>query len=315
MISVTSLAFNAGLADLKLIDPVEGGAMRGLIAYPTRHAAGMTRKSSYSVGAVEGAEPAQGPFPLILISHGTGGSHLGHHDSLTHLARCGFVAASVLHPRDNYLDTSGFGTDLQRKGRPYHIRALLDYVLTNESLSGRVDPERVGFLGFSAGGYTGLVLAGGRPDMGKFDDYCREQPDDMLMCRPGMLAERRPDLVYLHDRRIKAAVLMAPALGFVFDRAALSDVRVPLRIYRSTADEILRYPYNAEHVHKMLSVPHEYILVEGAGHYVFLAPCSEELRAAIPSICEDPPGIDRVAFHQRLNVEIADFFTKTLGQV
>jgi predicted dienelactone hydrolase len=53
-------------------------------------------------------------------------------------------------------------------------------------------------------------------------------------------------------------------------------------------------------------------VIEGAGHYVFLAPCSEALRAAVPEICSDPPGIDRAVIHARLNAEMVDFFRRTL---
>jgi len=31
-----------------------------------------------------------------------------------------------------------------------------------------------------------------------------------------------------------------------------------------------------------------------------------------PILCKDPPGVDRIVFHQRLNAEIVDFFRRTL---
>jgi predicted dienelactone hydrolase len=304
--------FNAGLAELSVTDPVEGGAMRAIVLYPTEAPAGTTRKGSYEIEAVEGVPPAHGPFPLVLVSHGTGGSQLGHHDSLTFFARHGFVAAAVMHPRDNFLDTSGFGTDLQYKGRPLHMRALLDAALADPVYGSIVDKDRIGIMGFSAGGYTALVLIGGQPDMGKFADYCREQPDDRMMCGAGGPKNLRPDLDYVHEPRIKAAVLMAPALGFVFDRASLANVRVPARLYRPTEDAVLRHPYNAERVREMLPTPPEYVEVEGAGHYVFLAPCAEALRRIAPDICNDPNGIDRKALHARFNAEMVVFFDRTL---
>jgi predicted dienelactone hydrolase len=304
--------FNAGLAEFSVIDPVEGGAMRAIVVYPTEVPAGIARKGSYDIEAAEGAQPARGAFPLVLVSHGTGGSQLGHHDSLTYFARHGFVAAAVMHPRDNFLDTSGFGTDLQYKGRPLHICALLDAVLADPAHGAIVDKGRIGIMGFSAGGYTALVLIGGQPDMGKFADYCREQPDDRMMCGSGGPRNLRPDLNYAHDPRIKAAVLMAPALGFVFNRASLANVRVPVRIYRPTEDALLRHPYNAERIREVLPAPPEYVALEGAGHYVFLAPCPEALRRIAPGICNDPNGIDRRALHARFNAEMVAFFDRAL---
>jgi predicted dienelactone hydrolase len=106
---------------------------------------------------------------------------------------------------------------------------------------------------------------------------------------------------------------MAPAAGYVFDRAGLSKVDVPVRLYRPTADEMLLHPWHAERVARMLPKPPEYQLIEGAGHYVFLAPCSAAMAARIPEICRDPLGIDRAAIHVRLNAEMIEFFRRTLA--
>ena len=57
----------------------------------------------------------------------------------------------------------------------------------------------------------------------------------------------------------------------------------------------------------------EYRIVKGAGHYAFLAPCPEALMEEDPDICRDRPGFDRIAFHDRLNREILDYFRRTLG--
>jgi predicted dienelactone hydrolase len=85
-----------------------------------------------------------------------------------------------------------------------------------------------------------------------------------------------------------------------------------VRLYRPTADEVLVHPWNAERIAQMLPKPPEYQLVEGAGHYVFLAPCPAVMAAAAREICQDPNGIDRVAFHARLNTEMVEFFRRTL---
>ncbi len=48
------------------------------------------------------------------------------------------------------------------------------------------------------------------------------------------------------------------------------------------------------------------------GHYIFFSPCSAELTPWVKWICEDAPGIDRVAYHTKLNAEMVDFFRRTL---
>jgi len=90
-------------------------------------------------------------------------------------------------------------------------------------------------------------------------------------------------------------------------------VTVPVRLYRPTVDQVLRHPYNAEQVRRSLPKAPEYVEIEGAGHYVFLAPCSDALRRVAPEICSDPNGIERSALHARLNSEMVDFFERTLN--
>ena len=308
---------SAGFVTMALTDPVEGGPMRAWAVYPSTGAAGSTELGPFTIAAVRGAPPAPGRHPLVVFSHGTGGAMLTHHDSMTALARAGFVAAAVDHPRDNYRDQSGFAADLQVIGRVHHMVALIDGVLADPTVAPLVDRARVGVAGHSAGGYTALLLVGARPNFALFKDYCKAEPDDPMGCTQSAnntTAQRhKPGLAVVADPRVRAAFLMAPALGYVFDQAGLADVRVPVRLYRAGADQVLRYPWNAERIRKLLPTPPDYVVVEGAGHFIFLPPCSPALAAQAPPICADPPGIDRAAFHEQLNAEMVAFFRRTLG--
>jgi predicted dienelactone hydrolase len=309
-----SAGFGAGLIDLALVDPVEGGPMAATVIYPTQGRGSVTQRPPFTVDATADATPASGPFALIVLSHGTGGGMLGHHDSLTALARAGFVAAAVEHPRDNYRDGSGFATDLQLVGRPHHIVALIDGLLKHPTVGPLIDARRIGMAGHSAGGYTGLLIAGAVPDFSLAAEYRRAVPNDPLRKRADAAPRERqkPDLAYVSDPRVRSLFLMAPALGYVFDKAALAKVQVPVRIYRPSADEILAHPWNAERFAELLPVRPEYQVVERAGHFVFLAPCPTLLATRVPFICKDPKGIDRVAFHATLNAEMIEFFRRTL---
>src|SRR6266404_4863079 len=82
--------FEAGFVNLTLTDPVEGGPMQVIVVYPTRSAAGTTTLGPFTIAAKREAAPAPGSYPLIVFSHGAAGTNLGHHDSLTALARAGF---------------------------------------------------------------------------------------------------------------------------------------------------------------------------------------------------------------------------------
>jgi predicted dienelactone hydrolase len=307
--------YAAGLVDLTLTDPVQGGPMTAIAAYPAAASGPPTERYPFKVDATLGAQPAAGTFPLIVVSHGTGGSVLTHHDSMTELARAGFVIAAVEHPGDNFRDSSGFGTDLQLIGRSHHIVALIDGVLADARIGKLVDRSRIGMVGHSAGGYTALLIAGAVPHFALKEEYRKAVPFDPYLSRADTVSNfrRKPGLEVVADRRVRAIFMMAPAMAYVFDRSALSKVAIPVKIYRPGADELIPHPWDAERITGMLPRQPEYDVVQGAGHFVFLAPCSPQLAALAAPICKDPPGVDRAALHRRLNDEMIGFFRRTLA--
>jgi predicted dienelactone hydrolase len=71
---VRAEALEAGFVDLTLIDPVEGGPMPAIVVYPSNSRAETTRLGPFTMSAGREATPAPGPYPLIVFSHGTGGT-------------------------------------------------------------------------------------------------------------------------------------------------------------------------------------------------------------------------------------------------
>ena len=307
-----AVAAGAGFRALEVKDPVAGKAMRAIVFYPTSAPAQSTQLGPYLVAAGAGAPVAPGRHPLVVISHGHGGTRLGHHDLATALAREGFVVASVDHPGNNARDLSGTGTDTVYLGRPLQMSALIDAVLATPGLGASVDAARIGAVGFSAGGYTVLALAGARPEPRLWERYCSTHPDAGEVCKGGgRMRVLHPELKPKADPRVRALVVMAP-LAIPLD--AISRVRVPVRLYAAEKDEVLAVKDNAERVRRELPRPPEYRLLPGAGHYVFLAPCSGALQKQIPALCEDPPGIDREQLHAELAAETLAFFRRTLAR-
>jgi predicted dienelactone hydrolase len=152
------------------------------------------------------------------------------------------------------------------------------------------------------------------PDFSLREEYRCAVPDDPYRKRADEAGSgrRKPDLKIVSDPRVRAAFVMAPAIGYMFDRAGRSKVEVPVRLYRPTADQMLVHPWHAERIAQMLPKSPEYQLVEGAGHFVFLAPCSALLVASAPAICNDPPGIDRALFMSASTRRMIEFFRRTL---
>jgi predicted dienelactone hydrolase len=177
---------------------------------------------------------------------------------------------------------------------------------------GHIDANRVGAFGFSAGGFTVLVAAGGEPDLRTITDHCKAHPAFEVCQIAGEHPSLPTDIVWTHDPRIKAVVSAAPALGFAFDRKGLAAVRQPLQLWRAEDDEVLPHPYYTEAVRLALPEPPEMHVVADAGHYDFLPPCTAKLAARLPAICTSRPGFDRAAFHERFDHDVVAFFARTL---
>lgn len=253
---------------------------------------------------------APGGRPLIVISHGNGGGYTGHHDTAEALAEAGFVVAALTHPGDNWRDAS---RQTRLSDRPRHISLLIDHMTRDWSEPVAIDAGRIGAFGFSAGGFTVTALVGGVSDPRLIRRHCEEQPQ-MFACR--LIAQYPVDAATWrpvgHDPRIKAAVIAAPGLGYAFTDESLASVQVPIQLWQAEGDEVLPAPFNVEPIRDRLARTPEYHLVAGAGHFDFLPPCTDGLRAALPVLCESQPGFDRAAFHREFNREVARFFRESL---
>ncbi len=309
-VSVAGDTMGVGMMRVVVADPLGGKAMEAAVFYPASVDTEMTIIGSYRIDAARDAAILPGRYPLVLVSHGNQGSLWGHHDTATSLARRGFVVATLTHPGDNYRDAGRIGTSSVLYGRPLQVSALLDAVVRMPAVAPFIDEERIGFIGFSAGGTTGLILAGAVPELQRLETYCADRPDDRRVCAAaGRIRNDRPDLLPTADHRIRALVLMAP-LSVFFPAETLMKIRTPALVYTGERDEQLSPGKNAVALMRDLSPPSRLEVVAAAGHFVFLAPCTEQLARSAPELCIDPPGVDRRAVHQAMTHTIADFLTE-----
>lgn len=315
MTDAADTPYSAGFSRVTVGDPATGERITAGIWYPTKAREARVSELARTFLVARDAMPAPGSYPLILLSHGSGAWYGAHHDTTEFFARRGFVVASVTHPGDNHQDLGGYLGAQQLLGRPRHMKLLEDYLLGTHKYGSIVDTQRLAAMGFSEGAYTVTVLMGGRPDFTRFAEHARWNPDDPILLphwelTVNTLSTREP-MEYAEP--IATAVLMAPAFGFLFDRDRLSAVSAQVRLYRAEMDNTLRADTHVEPYLRGLPQVPEYRIVKGAGHYAFLSPCPEALIEDDPDLCRDRPGFDRVAFHQRLNVQLIDYFTRTLG--
>jgi predicted dienelactone hydrolase len=167
------------------------------------------------------------------------------------------------------------------------------------------------------GGFTVLVEAGGKPDASRIAPHCKSAPREwscLLAARHRLdLAETIPPRSsWQGDQRIRAAVIAAPALGYLFDRSALASVQLPVQLWQAGADRTIVEPWGAQPVKQGLPRPPDFHFVAGAGHADFTAPCAPLPADPPASPCPPEFGFDRVAFHAAFNAAIVGFLTRWL---
>jgi predicted dienelactone hydrolase len=275
---------------------------------------------------------ARTSYPLLVLSHGTGGTA----DSLDWLAAAlaaqGYIVAGANHPGNTAaapMTRDGFMLWWERATDASEV---LDGVLADPMLGPHVDRERIGAVGFSLGGYTVLELAGARTNLQAFERFCTSPQADAIChppeaarisdassvapltlddLSPETKASRARSGASYRDPRVKAVFAMAPALGEAFDSASFADVTIPVSLLAGEADVTAPVATNIHRIAGLLPKAHVE-MVPGASHYTFLDTCLADVVAHLAGICEDGPGVDRDAVHALAADRAIRFFAATL---
>jgi len=272
---------------------------------------------------------AEGRFPLILLSHGTGGSAQIMAWVARGLASAGFIVAAVNHPGNNALEPYTAEGFLVWWERAKDLSTVLDFMLRDADFAGAVDRRRIGAIGYSLGGYTMFEIAGARTDPALLRQFCASSPaegcDDPpefpdLFARWNELeatnnqfqAEVKEARRSYRDNRVRAVFAIAPALGPALIPSTVQRISIPVEIVAGQNDQIAPVAFNAQTLAR-LSPKARLTLLPGAGHYTFLATCTDRGRREQPQLCIDASGVDREAVHARtLDLAVA-FFRTSLG--
>ena len=274
------------------------------------------------------ASPAK--LPLILMSHGTGGTAQSLAWFATALAAHGYIVVGVNHPGNNAMEpytVQGFTLWWERAK---DLSTVLDDILADPDFGPHVDRRRIGGAGFSLGGYTMIELAGGKTSREHYAKVCRATPDQVsckpppefpdLIAKSNALAATDPayakalreDGASYRDSRIRAVFTMAPALGPAFAPASLKTIAIPVAIVAGAQDSIV--PVDANARYDAAQIPHAALTIfpGEVDHYVFVDECTEAGRSSLPLLCVDRPGVDRAAIYNEAIDLAVKFFASHL---
>ena len=279
-----------GCRTLDIADGALGLTFPLLVLYPSSIPGRAEFIGPYTLNVALDAPIEPGSFPLVLISHGTGGSPLTHRLLAHFLARNGFVVGLPRHHANHRDDNSWHNTPDNLVARPRHISLAIDGLLTEFGAALR--PDWVALIGHSLGGYTALALAGGQP--GSLPHEHADGTPQPIPATP--------------DARVRALVLLAPATVWYRAPRALRNVQLPILLLMGEKDEWTP-DFHAQLVLNGVADRDQvtYRNIENAGHYSFLSPFPPERTSPAFPPSQDPPGFDRVRFQKELQAEVLAF--------
>lgn len=172
-----------------------------------------------------------GPFPVVVVSHGAGGNWNSNFAQARHLASHGYAVVCLEHTGSNTkrMLSGGFAigkamakmtrdTD-EVLDRPKDVSFAIDQVVewneSHQTLRSKFDIQHIGVLGHSFGAYTTLVVCGARPAL----DWIQPKFEDGKGLGPDLL-----------DKRVRCGVALSPQGPGepFFLKESYESIRVPL---------------------------------------------------------------------------------------
>ncbi len=256
-------------------------------------------------------------WPVVLLSHGTGGAALGMDWLGARLAASGFIAISVNHHGNTAMEAYQPEGFLCWWERADDLKLALDKLAVEGVLAGAMDFSRVFAAGFSLGAYTVLALAGAITDVELFQQWLettaakgpngpKEFPNlsDHIPKLIASSAEFNKSQMRQHenfgDSRIKAVLALAPPPPVrAFTPQSLEAINIPVHIVVGPADNEAPPDTCASWLKTQLANAHLTLLGEDVGHYVFLGQPTELGKTTQPDICIDAQGVERSTIHHQ----------------
>ena len=287
------------------------------LVYPTPAKAQAIRLGPFEVDLALGGELTPGKHGLVVLSHGTGGSPLADHTLAATLARAGFVVAQPLHRGDNHRDANAAGPESWQT-RPKEITEAIEAVAADPLWQGRIDTQRVGVHGMSAGGISALSLAGGQWNMRSLIDHCNAHLDaDIGFCLNGLgqdrlqVVKRRAQfalggltpnfmqpayLSELHgglakgssserrpDTRIAAATVLVPVVA-PFTAESLQSINIPVGVVSAGQDQALAPQFHSDYLLSQCTRCERLAHVPASGHFDWLAPWPDAIAQQVGAL-------------------------------
>ena len=328
---------NVGVSTLSVASPGRDKDLAVTVWYPALSGGEKTLVGGGRIfngtPAFANAPVAPGQYPLILLSHGSGGSVEGMSWIASRLAAAGYIVAGPNHPGTTSGDSTPQATPKLWQ-RTQDLSTVLNALTRDGQWKNAIDSDRVGVLGFSLGGAAGMQIAGARAKREAYARYCEQNAaEDCAFYAGGKgylngkaVAVEKVDLRQIdrarfeqdnRDPRIRAAVIVDPGLAQAYDAKSLQQIAIPVQYINLGRPADIPIAITAVKLAKL--TPHSrYAQVNDAVHLSFLDECKDGAAAFLKSvgevdpICEDAGVRTRADIHAELVGIIVPAFDRML---
>lgn len=314
--------FNIGERTLNYKDDSRNRLVKTEIWYPTFEKDSLKERNTelpfILTPTIRDAKFVNQSFPLILLSHGTGGNRFGLAWLAIELVKNGYIVAAPDH-WGNTFDNKIPEYFVRYWERPLDMSFLLTSILNDELFHPYIDEEKIGLVGFSFGGYTALAIGGVNIDCEvlKQNATTKQGKEEFVIPEMGDLTKLISNLSCneipktFKDDRFKTLIALAPALGLGLPDEN-QNINVPILIIGTENDHIAPIETNALKYNRLIPTS-RFTKIEGkAGHYVFLNEGNKELQNEAKQYYQDHKTVQRASIHEQATTEIVEFLKQNL---
>ena len=258
-----------------------------------------------------------GTHPVVLFSHGMGGTDRAQAWLASALAQRGVITVSVNHPNSTWGDFD-MSEGVAHWTRAQDMSAALDALVDMPDFSDRLDMSRLMAAGFSYGGWTALSVGGATGNHAGIVDACMTYTD-MEAC--GLLLSDEVNMQGLDpetwnasyaDSRVTHAVAIDPGFVWGLEQSDIANL-VPATLvigFGGDGDRMLATDFDRSGLSALLG-DRRTERFDPAYHFSAMPVCTEAGEAILAEenddpVCTDPEGSDRLAIHASIISMIAE---------
>ncbi|MCF7645207.1 alpha/beta fold hydrolase [Pseudochrobactrum asaccharolyticum] len=324
------MAGQVGFRQIELTDKSGNRDLKVALWYPTSDTKSVEmigeNPAFIGIEAIKDATPDKNAHPLVVLSHGYGGSWRNLNWLAGELVGQGYIVAAPDHP-----GTTTFNRDKEQAAklweRPHDLSRVIDTVTSDSALAGKIELRRIAAIGHSLGGWSVVALAGAQFDRERFEKDCKDNPnprtcglaDELINPQGDVAAEKLKAMKA--DPRVGAIVSLDLGLARGFTQESLNSISVPVLIFGAGVD-IGDLPAKLESGYVASNMPAkttQYVEIADAAHFSFMQICkagaAELIEAETPGdgiVCKDGAGRSREAIHREVVDMIIAFLAKSI---